>query len=185
MVPMLTFGIPGDPITAIVLGVLVINGIQPGPQLMTDQAGLIAPMLASLLFSAVVLIPLTLWLIGPYCIKIVSIRKDVLYAVIALLAVVGSFVATYSTFQMFLALGMGVLAFYLRRFGFPVITMLLGYILGPNLEEFLRRSLALSNGDPTTFFTNPDSLFFVVLTVVFFYFLVIRKPAKMPGSASS
>lgn len=185
MVPMLTFGIPGDPITAIVLGVLVINGIQPGPQLMTDQAGLIAPMLASLLFSAVVLIPLTLWLIGPYCIKIVSIRKDVLYAVIALLAVVGSFVATYSTFQMFLALGMGVLAFYLRRFGFPVITMLLGYILGPNLEEFLRRSLALSNGDPTTFFTSPDSLFFVVLTVIFFYFLVIRKPAKMPGPASS
>lgn len=185
MVPMLTFGIPGDPITAIVLGVLVINGIQPGPQLMTDQAGLIAPMLATLLFSAVVLIPLTLWLIGPYCIKVVSIRKDVLYAVIALLAVVGSFVATYSTFQMFLTLGMGVLAFYLRRNGFPVITMLLGFILGPNLEEFLRRSLALSNGDPTTFFTNPDSLFFVVLTLIFIYFLVIRKPAKKSSVADT
>lgn len=178
MVPMLTFGIPGDPITAIMLGVLVINGVQPGPQLMTDQAALIAPMLAALLFSAVILIPLTLYLIGPYFIKIVSIRKDVLYAIIALLAVVGSYVATYSTFQMFMALGMGVLAFYLRRNGFPVITMLLGYILGPNLEEFLRRSLALSNGDPTTFFTNPDSLFFVVLTLVFVYFLVIRKPAQ-------
>ncbi|MFW2590051.1 tripartite tricarboxylate transporter permease [Sagittula sp. SSi028] len=178
MVPMLTFGIPGDPITAIMLGVLVINGIQPGPQLMAGQAGLIAPMLAALLFSAVVLIPLTLWLIGPYFIKIVSVRKDVLYAVIALLAVVGSYVATYSTFQMFMALGMGVLAFYLRRNGFPVITMLLGYILGPNLEEFFRRSLALSNGDPTTFFTNRDSLFFVLLTLVFVYFLVIRKPAE-------
>ncbi|MDO6587966.1 tripartite tricarboxylate transporter permease [Salipiger sp. 1_MG-2023] len=185
MVPMLTFGIPGDPITAIMLGVLVINGIQPGPQLMADQAGLIAPMLAALLFSAVVLIPLTLWLIGPYFIKIVSVRKDVLYAVIALLAVVGSFVATYSTFQMFMALGMGVLAFYLRRNGFPVITMLLGYILGPNLEEFLRRSLALSNGDPTTFVTNPDSLFFVALTLVFVYFLVIRKPANTPGAAKA
>ncbi|MBU2962922.1 tripartite tricarboxylate transporter permease [Citreicella sp. C3M06] len=185
MVPMLTFGIPGDPITAIMLGVLVINGIQPGPQLMADQAGLIAPMLAALLFSAVVLIPLTLWLIGPYFIKIVSVRKDVLYAVIALLAVVGSFVATYSTFQMFMALGMGVLAFYLRRNGFPVITMLLGYILGPNLEEFLRRSLALSNGDPTTFVTNPDSLFFVALTLVFVYFLVIRKPANTPGTAKA
>ncbi|KMK68943.1 tripartite tricarboxylate transporter permease [Puniceibacterium sp. IMCC21224] len=185
MVPMLTFGIPGDPITAIMLGVLVINGIQPGPQLMADQAGLIAPMLAALLFSAVVLIPLTLYLIGPYFIRIVSIRKDVLYAVIALLAVVGSFVATYSTFQMFMALGMGVLAFYLRRNGFPVITMLLGYILGPNLEEFLRRSLALSNGDPTTFLTNPDSLFFVLLTLVFIYFLVIRKPAETPAAAKS
>ena len=185
MVPMLTFGIPGDPITAIMLGVLVINGIQPGPQLMADQAGLIAPMLAALLFSAVVLIPLTLYLIGPYFIRIVLIRKDVLYAVIALLAVVGSFVSTYSTFQMFMALGMGVLAFYLRRNGFPVITMLLGYILGPNLEEFLRRSLALSNGDPTTFVTNPDSLFFVVLTLVFVYFLVIRKPAGTPEVAQT
>ncbi|SMD10006.1 tripartite tricarboxylate transporter permease [Primorskyibacter flagellatus] len=185
MVPMLTFGIPGDPITAIMLGVLVINGIQPGPQLMADQAGLIAPMLAALLFSAVVLIPLTLWLLGPYFIKIVSMRKDVLYAVIALLAVVGSYVATYSTFQMFMALAMGVLAFYLRRNGFPVITMLLGYILGPNLEEFLRRSLALSNGDPTTFFTNPDSLFFVVLTLIFFYFLVIRKPAEIPKAVKT
>ena len=184
MVPMLTFGIPGDPITAIMLGVLVINGIQPGPQLMSDQAGLIAPMLAALLFSAVLLIPLTLWAIGPYFIKIVSIRRDVLYAVIALLAVVGSFVATYSTFQMFMALAMGVLAFYLRRNGFPVITMLLGYILGPNLEEFLRRSLALSNGDPTTFLTNPDSLFFVVLTLIFVYFLVIRKPAELKTATS-
>lgn len=185
MVPMLTFGIPGDPITAIMLGVLVINGIQPGPQLMADQAGLIAPMLAALLFSALILIPLTLYLIGPYFIKIVSVRKDVLYAVIALLAVVGSYVATYSTFQMFMALAMGVLAFYLRRNGFPVITMLLGYILGPNLEEFMRRSLALSNGDPTTFFTSPDSLFFVLLTLVFVYFLVIRKPAQNPASVGA
>ncbi|SDU45435.1 tripartite tricarboxylate transporter permease [Stappia sp. ES.058] len=183
MVPMLTFGIPGDPITAIMLGVLVINGIQPGPQLMTDQAGMIAPMLSALLFSAVVLIPLTLWLIGPYFLKIVAIRKDLLYAVITLLAAVGSYVATYSTFQMFMALAIGVLAFYLRRYGFPVITMLLGYILGPNLEEFLRRSLALSNGDPTTFFTNPDSLFFVVLTAIFVYFLVIRKPAELKAEA--
>ena len=178
MVPMLTFGIPGDPITAIMLGVLVINGIQPGPQLMDGQAHLIAPMLAALLFSAVLLIPMTLFLLGPYFIRIVAIRKDVLYGIIALLAVVGSYVATYSTFQMLMALSMGVLAFYLRRNGFPVITMLLGYILGPKLEEFLRRSRALSNGDPMTFLTNPDSLFFVILTIVFVYFLAIRKPAK-------
>ncbi|WP_458792611.1 hypothetical protein [Yoonia sp. MH D7] len=99
---------------------------------------------------------------------------------IALLAVVGSYVATYSTFQMFMTLRMGVFAFYLRRNGFPLITMLLGYILGPNLEEFMRRSLALSNGDPMTFFTNPDSLFFVALKLVFVYFLVIPKPVKTP-----
>jgi putative tricarboxylic transport membrane protein len=186
LVPMLTFGIPGDPITAIMLGVLVINGIQPGPQLMAGQADLIAPVLASLLFSAVILIPLTLFLLGPYFIKIVSIRKDVLYGVIALLAVVGSYVATYSTFQMMMTLVLGVLAYYMRKHDFPVITMLLGFILGPNLEEFLRRSLALSNGNPMTFFTSLDSLFFVVLTLVFVYFLAIKKPLRKPvGAAQS
>tara|TARA_R110002111_G_scaffold261276_2_gene333954 strand:- start:1722 stop:3251 length:1530 start_codon:yes stop_codon:yes gene_type:complete len=184
LVPMLTFGIPGDPITAIMLGVLVINGIQPGPQLMSGQADLIAPVLASLLFSAVILIPLTMFLLGPYFIKIVSIRKDVLYSAIALLAVVGSYVATYSAFQMMVALLIGILAYYLRKHDFPVITMLLGFILGPNLEEFLRRSLALSNGNPMTFFTSLDSLFFVVLTLVFVYFLAIKKPLKKPGGAA-
>ncbi len=180
MVPMLTFGIPGDPITAIVLGVFIINGIQPGPQLMAEQAGLVAPMLASLLFSAAVLIPMTLFLIGPYFLKIVSIRKDVLYGSIALLSVVGSYVATYSTFQMSITLVMGVLAYYLRKHNFPVITLLLGFILGPNLEEFLRRALTLSNGNYMTFFTNLDSLFFVLLTAVFVYFFSIKKQTKSP-----
>lgn len=178
LVPMLTFGIPGDPVTAIVLGVLVINGIQPGPQLMASQAGLIAPMLAALLFSALILIPLTLFLLGPYFVKIVSIRRDVLYSTIALLAVVGSFVSTYSVFQMAMTLVLGLLAYYLRKFNFPVITLLLGFILGPNLEEFLRRALTLSNGNPTTFITTPDSLFFVVLTLAFVYLLAIKKPVK-------
>lgn len=182
-VPMLTFGIPGDPITAIVLGVLVINGIQPGPQLLADQAGLVAPMLASLLFSAVILIPLTLFLLGPYFIRIVSIRKDVLYGSIALLAVVGSYVATYSVFQMYLALVLGILAYFLRKNGFPVITLLLGFILGPNLEDFLRRSLTLSNGNPLTFITSLDSLFFILLTLFFVYFLAIRKPMENPAAS--
>ncbi|KPM75501.1 tripartite tricarboxylate transporter permease [Cobetia sp. UCD-24C] len=179
LVPMLTFGIPGDPVTAIVLGVLVINGIQPGPQLMASQSGLIAPMLASLLFSALILIPLTLYLMGPYFLRIVTIRKDVLYGAIALLAVVGSFVATYSVFQMMMTLVLGIVAYLMRKHDYPVITLLLGFILGPNLEEFLRRALTLSNGNPMTFITTPDSLFFVVLTVVFVYFLGIRKPVQL------
>lgn len=179
LVPMLTFGIPGDPITAIVLGVLVINGIQPGPQLMESQAGLIAPMLASLIFSALVLIPLTMFLLGPYFIRIVRIRRDVLFGSIAMLAVVGSYVATYSTFQMMMTLIMGVLAFYLRKYGYPVVTLLLGFILGPSLEEYLRRALTLSNGDLTVFVTEPDSLFFIVLTMIFIYFLAIRKPVQI------
>ena len=174
-VPMLMFGIPGDPTTAIVLGVLVINGLQPGPRLLEQQVELIAPMLAALLVSALILIPLTLYVLGPYFVKIVQIKRPLLYACIAVVALVGSYVATYSPFQMMLAVVFGVLAFFLRKQGYPTVTLLLGFILGPDLETYLRRGLTLNDGDPTIFLTRPDSLFFLGLTAVFFYFMVIRR----------
>lgn len=173
-VPMLSFGIPGDPTTAIVLGVLVINGLQPGARLVTNQAELIAPMFASLLVSALLLIPLTLYLLGPWFIRIVAIPRGILYASIAVVALVGSFVATYSVFQMFLAAVFGVAGYFLRRSGFPVISLLLGFILGPDLELYLRRSLSLNDGDPAIFLTSPDSLFFLILAALFIFLMEIR-----------
>lgn len=173
-VPMLSFGIPGDPTTAIVLGVLVINGLQPGARLVTNQAELIAPMFASLLISALVLIPLTLYLLGPWFIRIVAIPRGILYACIAVVALVGSYVATYSLFQMLLAVVFGVCGYFLRRAGFPVISLLLGFILGPDLELYLRRSLSLNDGDASIFLTSPDSLFFLFLAALFVYLMEIR-----------
>ncbi|MDH4573975.1 tripartite tricarboxylate transporter permease [Salinicola acroporae] len=175
-VPMLTFGIPGDPTTAIVLGVLVINGLQPGPEFIANQLDLVAPMFAALFVSALILIPLTLYLLGPYFLKIVSIRRDFLYSSIAVVALVGSYVATYSTFQMGLSLVFGVLAYFMRKQKYPTVCLLLGFVLGPSLEEYCRRAMSISDGNPAIFFTSPDSLFFLVLTAVFFYFMVIRKP---------
>ena len=175
-VPMLSFGIPGDPTTAIVLGVLVINGLQPGPQFLDSQLALVAPMFMALLVAALVMVPLTLYVLGPWFVRIVSIRRDVLYTCIAVIALVGCYVATYSIFQMGLALVFGVLAFLLRRQGYPVACLLLGFVLGPSLEEYCRRSLSLSDGNPLIFLTSPDSLFFLALTGVFYYFMVVRKP---------
>lgn len=177
-VPMLMFGIPGDPTTAIVLGVLVINGLQPGPRLLENQADLIAPMFASLLISALILIPLTLYLFGPYFVRIVSIPKGLLYSAIAVVALVGSYVATYSIFQMSLAVGFSVLAYVMRRQNYSTVSMLLGFILGPDLEEYLRRSLSLSDGNPMVFLTSPDSLFFLLLTVLFTHLILIRGRTK-------
>ncbi|WP_118138233.1 tripartite tricarboxylate transporter permease [Oceanicella sp. SM1341] len=177
-VPMLMFGIPGDPTTAIVLGVLVINGLQPGPRLLENQADLLAPMLASLFISALVLIPLTLWLLGPYFVRIVSIPKGLLYSSIAVVALVGSYVATYSVFQMFLALIFGVLAYFMRRQNYSTVSLLLGFILGPDLEQYLRRSLSLNDGNPMVFLTNPDSLFFLGLTAVAVYLILFRRPRR-------
>lgn len=177
-VPMLMFGIPGDPTTAIVLGVLVINGLQPGARLLENQADLIAPMFASLLISALVLIPLTLYLLGPLFIRIVAIPRGLLYAGIAVVALVGSYVATFSIFQMVLAALFGLLAYFLRRGGYPVVSLLLGFILGPDLELYLRRSLSLNDGDPMIFLTSPDSLFFIGLSLLFIYLMEIGPRLK-------
>lgn len=174
-VPMLMFGIPGDPTTAIVLGVLVINGLQPGPRLLENQADLLAPMFASLFISALILIPLTLFLLGPYFVRIVSIPKGLLYTSIAVVALVGSYVATYSIFQMSLALFFGVLAYFLRKQNYSTVSLLLGFILGPDLEQYLRRSLSLNDGNPMVFLTSPDSLAFLLLTALFVYVTLIRK----------
>lgn len=180
-VPMLMFGIPGDPTTAVVLGVLVINGLQPGPRLLENQVDLIAPMFASLLLSALILIPLTLFLLGPWFVRIVSIPRGLLYASIAVVALVGSYVATFSVFQMALAVVFGILAFFMRKNGYPTVSLLLGFILGPDLEQYLRRSLALNDNNPMVFLTSPDSLFFLVLAAVFFYVMVLKGSSGKAG----
>lgn len=178
LVPMLTFGIPGDATTAVVLGVLIINGLQPGPQLMSTQFHLVAPMFAALFISALILIPLSIYIIGPYCIKIALIDRGILYAIIATVAIVGAYVSTFSILQMFMALITGVIAYIFRKQNFPVVCFLLGFILGPMAEDYLRRGLSLGHGSPMIFFTSADSIFFLVLTALFYYFLIIRRPVK-------
>ena len=179
LVPMLTFGIPGDAVSAVILGVLIINGLRPGPRLMTTQFHLIAPMFAALFVSALIILPLTLYILGPYLIKIVCIKRNILYSSIALVAMVGGYVSTNSYFQMTVTLVMGILAYILRKQDAPIVSLLLGFMLGPMIEKYFRRSLIISDGNPLIFFTEWDSLFFLALIVVFYYFLVIRRPIGM------
>jgi putative tricarboxylic transport membrane protein len=115
--------------------------------------------------------------------RIVAIRKAILYDGMAIVALVGAYAATYSIFQMGLAIVFGVIAYFLRKQGYPSVSLLLGFILGPDLEQFFRRSLSLNDGNPMVFLTSPDSLFFLGLTGVFIWFMVIRPPrvvARLP-----
>ncbi|WPZ31961.1 MULTISPECIES: tripartite tricarboxylate transporter permease [Roseobacteraceae] len=173
LVPMLTFGIPGDTTSAVILGVLIINGLQPGPQMMTEQFAVITPMMAALLIAAL-LIPITLLFLGPWYMRLVSINKAVLFSSIAVVAMVGAYVSTFSVFQMGAALAIGVGAYFMQRGGYPMVSFLLGFILGPDLEVYMRRSLAITDGSPSIFFTRPDSLFFLGLIAVFFFFMIVR-----------
>ena len=179
LVPMLSFGIPGDGTTAIILGVLMVYGLIPGPELMSGNTAVIAPMYVALLLAALVLLPLSLFLFGPYYVKIVKINRLILYSSIALIAIVGAYSSTYSVYQMVLAFLVGVIAFFMRKQGYPNVPFILGALLGPLLEQYLRRSLTLSRGNPLVFITNLDSLFFLLLTAVF-AIMLSRKADKAP-----
>ncbi len=171
LVPMLTFGIPGDGLTAIILGVLMVYGVIPGPEILSKQIHLVAPMYTALFIAALILIPLSLILMGPYYIKIVKINRLVLYSSIAAISITGAFASTYSVFQMFVALGIGVLVYFLRTQKYPAVPFILAVLLGPLFEEYFRRVLAISSNNPLIFVTEIDSLVFLVLAVVFVFFL--------------
>ena len=174
IIPLLTLGIPGDAVTAIIFGVLLIHGLVPGPGLLEGNAETIAPMFAAL-FVASIFVMVSVLIFGPYYLRLARINRGVLYAFIAMVSMVGVYASTFSSFQMWMALAIGVLAFALRRFGYPVVPMLMGVILGPYLEEFLRRSLIVSQGDPTIFLTRPGSLIFLIMTGIFVWLLRIRR----------
>ncbi|MGI6029225.1 MAG: tripartite tricarboxylate transporter permease [Candidatus Heteroscillospira sp.] len=183
LVPMLTLGIPGDGTTAVLLGVFLVYGIVPGPTLLTTRMADLAPMYWALLLSAAVLLPLSLWIFGPYYIKIVKINRLILYSAISLIAILGVYSATASTFQMGIALFVGILMYFLKQNGYPAVPFILGVILGPLCEQYLRTTITLGQGDLTVFFTELDSLFFLVLTVVF-AFLLPRLNKKSDNAAN-
>ncbi len=171
LVPMLTFGIPGDGLTAILLGVLMVYGVIPGPEILTTQIHLVAPMYTALFVAALILIPLSLLIFGPYYIKIVKINRLVLYSAIAAISLTGAFASTYTIFQMFVALGIGVLVYFLRSQKYPAVPFILAVLLGPLFEEYFRRVLTIGHNNPLIFFTEIDSLVFLILAVVFVIFL--------------
>jgi putative tricarboxylic transport membrane protein len=171
LVPMLSLGIPGDGTTAILLGVFMVYGIVPGPNLLTTQLHILAPMYMALLISAAILLPLSLLIFGPYYLKIVRINRLVLYSAIALIALLGVYAATYSVFQIGVTLTIGIAMYFLISQGYTNVPFILGVILGPLFENYLRTTLTIGGGNPLVFVTNIDSLVFLLLTVVFVIWL--------------
>ncbi|MBE9640175.1 tripartite tricarboxylate transporter permease [Salipiger mangrovisoli] len=182
IIPLLTMGIPGDAVTAIIFGVLLLHGLVPGPTLLSDNFMVVSPMFAAL-FVASLLIFVSVLLFGPVYLRLSRINRGVLYAFIGMISMVGVYASTFSIFQMWVALAIGVLAMLLRVCGYPVVPALMGVILGPYFEEFLRRSLIVSKGDPSIFVTSPISLVLLLLTLGFIWMLRIGPARKAKAGA--
>lgn len=164
-IPTLTLGIPGDAVMALMLAAIMIHGISPGPQVMTNQPDLFWGLLASMVIGNILLLILNIPLVGLW-VRVLSIPYGLLYPPVVLLICVGVFSVNNSVFDIFLVAGFGVFGYVLIKLGCEPAPMLLGFILGPLMEENFRRAMILSRGDFRTFIESPISLSFLLLAAV-------------------
>src|ERR671919_2193500 len=157
LVPLLTLGIPTSATAAILLGAFQNHGLQPGPLLFEAQKDLVWGLIASLYVGNVILLILNLPLIGIW-VKVLEIPRELLYAGILVFATLGAYSLHQSWVDLLTLLALGVLGWVMRRFGFPIAPAIVGLILGPIAEEQLRRTLAISQGDPSALVTSPFAI---------------------------
>jgi TctA family transporter len=180
-IPMLTLGVPAGAAMALMLGALTIQGITPGPAVMTRNPDLFWGVIASMWIGNIMLLVLNLPLIGIW-IRLLTIPYRLLYPAILVFCCIGVYSVSNSWFDVLLAAGFGLVGYVFRQFGCSSAPLILGLVLGPLLEENLRRSLQLSRGDPTIFFTRPISLGILVLTVAIA--VVLTLPALRARTAA-
>ena len=168
LMPLLTLGIPTSATAAVILSAFEGYGIQTGPQLFSNNGGLVWTLIASLYIGNVILLVLNLPLVGLW-VKLLKIPPPWLYAGIIVVSVIGVYGAGNSVFNVGLLFVFGLLGYLMRRFDFPAAPVLVGLILAPMAEQSLRQALIISQGDWSAFVTRPISaslLFIAVLLLV-------------------
>lgn len=184
LVTTLALGIPGDSAAAVLIGALLMHGLQPGPLLFRNRPDLVATIVALVFMASLVTL---MWgLIGARILgKILKIRDQYLWATVLAVALGGSYALNQSTGDVWTAVTAGIFGFLLRQQGFPMGPLVLALILGPMAESNLRRALALSEGSLATFVTRPISLLFLVLAALTLLWPLISRrgnDSRLPDS---
>lgn len=164
-VPLLTLGVPGSGTTAVLLGALLVLGIQPGPMMFVDRPEVFWGVIASMYVGNVVLLILNLPLI-PLLARILRTPRPLLLPLIVVFCVLGVYAVSFSVFDLWLMLGFGVIGFLMRANGFPAAPLILGLILGSLMEVSMRRALQISGGDWSVFASKPISAGLLVVAAV-------------------
>ncbi len=164
LIPMLTLGIPGDATTMILLGALMIHGVQPGPLLMRDNASLVYIIMAAFFISNFLMLFVQLYFIR-VLIKSLMIPRYILYPVIMAMCVVGCFALNSSMTDVWIFFGMGLLGYVFKQLGFPLLPLVLGLILGNMAESELRVSIVMGGGDLSGYLGRPIALTFLGLAL--------------------
>lgn len=184
MIPLLALGVPGDVITAVILGAFMIHGLRPGP-LMFEQN---LPMIYAL-FMGILLSSAYLFVVGKVAIKffsrVATVPNRILYPIVFVLCVYGAYAVNNSVFDILVMLTMGLVGYLMLKLDVPVAPFLIAFVLGPLLEDNFRQSLLIADGDKTIFFRNAICIVFWCLTALSIFVLVkSRIDAARTGKAS-
>ena len=171
-IPMLTLGLPGNAVMALMIGAMMIHGIQPGPQIMTERPGLFWGMIASMWIGNLMLVIINLPMIGLW-VQLLKVPYRFLYLSVLLFCAIGCYTVSNSTMGVLLAALFGVLGFVFIRLDCEPAPMILGFVLGPLMEDNLRRAMRISSGDPMIFVERPISLFLLTMTALLFLIMVL------------
>jgi putative tricarboxylic transport membrane protein len=164
-IPLLTLGIPANPVMALMVGAMIIQGIVPGPNVATEQPALFWGVIASMWIGNVMLVVLNLPLIGLW-VRLLKVPYHVLFPIIMAFCSIGVYSVNSNVYDLYAVAFFGLMGYVLIKLKCEPAPLLLGFVLGPMLEENLRRAMILGRGDPSVFVTRPISATLLVLTVV-------------------
>jgi len=165
MIPLLSLGVPGDAVTAVLLGAFIIQGLQPGPLLYIEHLDVVYNVFASMIVANIVMLLVGMAGIRFFA-RIILVKREILNPVIFILSIVGSFAMRQNVFDIGLTLGFGVLGWLMMRAKFPLSPILLALILGPMAEANLRRALTISQGNFSILVSRPIALGLMALAVL-------------------
>lgn len=156
-VPLLTLGIPGSGTTAVLLGALLVVGVQPGPLMLTDHPDVFWGVIASMYIGNLFLLILNLPLI-PFLSKILLIPKQLLISLIFVFCLIGVYAVTFNVVHLYILVFFGILGYFMRVLSFPAAPFILAFILGSLMEESFRQAMTLSSGSLSVFFESPVTI---------------------------
>jgi putative tricarboxylic transport membrane protein len=184
-IPTLTLGVPGSAVMALMLGAMIMQGVSPGPLLMNEKPELFWGIIASMWLGNLMLVVLNLPLVGIW-VRLLRVPYRWLFPSIVMFCCIGTYSVSNNPVDVHLCALVGALGYVLVKLECEPAPLLLGYVLGPLLEEHLRRAMLLARGDPTVFFTRPISLAFMLGTLAILAVMIApalrRKP---PGEGES
>jgi putative tricarboxylic transport membrane protein len=179
MIPLLTLGIPGDPVTAILIGAMMIQGVEPGPFFLRDHSDTFVSIIVLLMLSNIAMVCLFLPLRRAAA-KILKVPFYIVVPLVIAVAACAAYAVSYSPFDILLLGIFGIIGFLMMTNGFPVAAVVLGIVLGPILEKNFRGALIANDMDLTVFFTRPISGTIFTVVIVYGLYQLIRKMRAAP-----